>query len=1435
MENSLYKLTNAQKGIWNTELFFNGLNINNICAKIYFDEIIDFKELKKAIQLVIKENDNFHIRFTIKDSVVYQFFVDKFDYDVKIVDIKDEEDEKKLENVMSSHIFELLNSPLFDMKILKYENMHGGVIINIHHLIADSWTLGLIAKKIVEKYKTIHNSKQNIVNQNSYIDFIKSEKEYISSNKFIKDKEFWKNYLKNRTDSITIPSFIDNDINKNNPFEGKRKNYIMPKEMIYKVNELCKKYNTSIYPFFMAIYSMYIGKINESNDFILGTPILNRTTKSQKNTMGMFVNTIPVRFKPEGNISFISYLKNISLNLTSIYRHQKYSYQNILEDIRKEEPQAPNLYQVLLSYQITKTTTTDKNAHSSWLPITSIADDMNIHFFDLDNTGKINVSYDYKVSKYNEKDIENIHNRILFIINQVLINPGILLKEISITPPEELYDILKLCDKNDCDYPKNKTISQLFENQVMKTPDNIAVKFKEESITYKELNEKANQVAFFLRNLGIKPNDVIALRLNKSLEMVIGILGILKAGGCYLPIDLSYPQERVSFMLKDSNAKIFLTNKLHKNDLEIKLDTYMLNIDQSNSIYKNSKENLECVNTPDDLIYIIYTSGSTGTPKGVMLSHRNVVRLIKNDDFKFDFNDKDVWTMFHSVAFDFSVWELFGCLLYGGKLILVPETTSKDPSKFLQLLRDENVTVLNQTPTYFYNLLDRELLVDDNNLKVRYIIFGGEALKPNLIKPWRDKYKFTKLINMYGITETTVHVTYKELTDEDLLSANSNIGKPIPTLKVYIMDKNLHILPYGIEGEMCVSGLGVCKGYLNRPELNKERFVVNPYNPKEILYHSADDAYLTQDGDFHYIGRIDNQVKIRGFRVETGEIENKFLLHPHIQKCVVLAKKNEDFDSYLVSYMVMDEKISISELKDYISKLVPSYMVPSYFVFLDKMPLTSNGKVDRKKLLSMDVKVEKRKKYEPPRNEFEQTFQKVLQEILGIKKIGIDDNILELGADSLTLMKITIKLLEENFIVNIQDIYEYKTIREISDNFNYPKKSNLYKRAIKNNVYFKFKENYLPKVIKHKNILLTGSTGYLGIHILAELIKTTNADIYCIIRNKDNQSGLERLTKKIEFYFGEGLLKYINKRIFIISGDITLDKLGLSDEEYEKLGRKTDIVIHSAAYVSHYGNKDLFELINVTGTNNIIDFCNKYSIYMNHISTTSISASMKETSKKVIFDEHCLYVGQDYSSNIYIKTKFEAEYNIWEALLNSNLRCSIYRLGNITARYSDGKFQENDDKNAFLSRVLTIAKLDKIAKSFSNLKIDLSPVDYCAKFIVKMCMLSSSYSKVFHIYHNKSIRFVDLINQIKPNGKLQEVDDEEFYKYIKYKKNILGIINDLTGNSSDYNTNIDMKNKFTINYMKKADLSWPNINKKYINKFFGKFLEKGENTNDKKI
>ena len=1408
-----YNLTDPQQSIYITEQLYKGTSIANISATLKIKNKVDFKLLEKAIKKVIKENDVFNIRIKVDKGVPKQIFIKEKQKDIELIEIENEEELEKLIQKFVNIPFSYDLTPLYRVLIFKFSDGSGGCNIIHSHLISDAWGGTIFTKKLLKEYNAILNNKKVIKKENyQYIDFIKKEEAYKKSNKFLEDKEYWHNKFKK------LPKITTTNLENIEKFdsEAKRREFILTKKETKKILKYCFKNQVSIFTFFLTIYAIYFSRISQNEKVILGTPILNRRDRKERETLGMFVNTLPCIIDLTKNKKIKEIFVENKKEIVSIFRHQKYSYMDLLKHIRKTHRTNRGLYDIMISYQNAKIESelSDLSYKAEWAFNGNISETLNIHILDINTTGKLNIYYDYQITKHDEKYIEAMHKRILYIINQVIKNSNIMLEDIDIVPKAER-KIIESFYMIDSGYPKNKTIVDLFERQAKLTPNNIAIKFKDEELTYKELNEKSNQLARYLILKGAKKNMPIALRMNKSLEMIISILAIIKAGCCYLPMDLSYPQERIKFMLKDSGAKLFLT--LEKNFLKnIKIKNIIVDkIDYT----KESKKNLKISISPDDLLYIIYTSGSTGTPKGVMLTHRNIVRLIINDDFQFDFDKNDVWNMFHSVAFDVSVWEMYGALLYGGKLIVVPDNVGKDPKKFLDLLRKEKCTILCQTPTFFYNLLDMEMQEKDSNLKIRYIIFAGEALKPNLLKPWKDKYNFVKLINMYGITETTVHVSFKELKEKDINSSISNIGNTIPTLNLYIMDNKQRILPIGIEGEICVSGDGVARGYLNRPELNKEKFIKDPFYKGKRMYRSADSAILQENGDMYYKGRMDTQVKIRGFRIELGEVETAILSYPDISKCIVLADQSSDKSSYLVAYIVYNNEISIKDLKEYLKDKLPEYMVPSYFVKVDEIPINSNGKVDRRYLKTLEYTVDKRIKYVAPRDDFEKKLKKIVEEKLQIKNIGIDEDILDLGADSLTLMQIAVELLKYNYTINIQQFYEERTIRKINDT---RKLENIKIQDIKKlekNIYFSFDSDFSKEKIIFDNVLLTGVTGFLGIHILYDLIIRTNANIYCLIRKKDNEKPKQRLINKIKYYFKDDfkILKEIDKRIIVIQGDITKERLGLKKELYRELGYKIDTVIHSAAIVDHYGDKEKFNLINVEGTNKIIDFCQIFKIKLNYISTISVSADFISEEKNIReFNEKTLYIGQPYYKNIYINTKFEAEYNIWKET-KKGLESTIYRMGNITSRYSDGKFQENKQKNAFLNRISNFLKLDFVTINMLEYEFDMSPVDVCSKFIVEFIQYKSSYGKNFHVFNNNKVTFKEILNKLQIKDK-KIVTKKEAIKQLKLSGDKMGIINDLTSNIV-LNKNISINSDLTMEYMKKIGFKWPIINKEYIKKY----------------
>ena len=589
-------------------------------------------------------------------------------------------------------------------------------------------------------------------------------------------------------------------------------------------------------------------------------------------------------------------------------------------------------------------------------------------------------------------------------------------------------------------HTRDKCIHELFEAQAERTPEAVALIFEDQHLTYRELNERANQLAHHLQKLGVGPETLVGLFLERSLEMVVGLVAILKAGGAYVPMDPKYPRERLTFMLKDAHSPVVVTQKLLEGDLSdgnakvICLDSDWLEISCEPTTNPVSDTQ------PHHLAYVIYTSGSTGTPKGSLISHCNVVRLFQETQVWFNFTQSDVWTLFHSCAFDFSVWELWGALFNGGRLVIVPFSVSRTPEDFHRLLCEEGVTVLNQTPSAFRQLIQvDEVKGPSPSLALRLIIFGGEALDFGSLKPWFERHGDQKprLVNMYGITETTVHVTYRPIDAADLFGG-SMIGIPIPDLQVYLLDEQGHSVPFGVPGEICVGGAGVGRGYLNRPELTAEKFIADPFSPKPgaRLYKTGDLARYLPDGNLEFLGRIDQQVKIRGFRIELGEIEAVLNGHPAVRESVVIAREDVPGEKILAAYLVVRQEPAptATELREFLLKKLPDYMVPAAFVKLEKLPLTPNGKIDRKALPGTDEnRLGLGVQFVAPTTPTEVALAKIWCELLGVNQIGIHENYFELGGHSLMAVRLINEISRQmKFDLPLRTLFQHPTIQELA-------------------------------------------------------------------------------------------------------------------------------------------------------------------------------------------------------------------------------------------------------------------------------------------------------------------------------------------------------------------------------------------------------------------
>ena len=1020
-------LTNAQKSIWVTEQYYKGSSINNICGSAVIQEKVDFDKLEESIELVCKKHDNFWLEFKLVDGEVKQVLSERKKIQIDTVDIAGQNDLENEINKISRTTFKLENSKLFKFYIFKFNDGKGAFVLNIHHLISDAWTLALICNEIIKTYSALKQNKE--IQEKaiySYIDYIKSEKEYQKSEKFEKDKKYWEERFQDIPEVATIPGSIKEKNDTNNP-DGERKQYQIEKKDIAKIKEYCKENRISLYNFFMAVYGIYIGEIAGLDEFVIGTPILNRTNFKEKQAAGMFINMAPFKINMDEKIRFQEFVKNIATDSMDMLKHQKYSYQALIENLRKRDKNIPNLYNILLSYQITNAQQTegDVKYKTEWTFNGCCAEDMDIQIYDLNDTGSLNVAYDYKTSKYAEKDIEAIHKRILNIINQVIGTKNILLKDIDIVTVEEKEKLLVEFNNTDLEYDENIPFIKYFEEQAEKTPDEIAIVFENKKMTYRELNEKANSLAYLLRENEVTNNTVVGILLERSFEMLISMLAVLKSGGSYIPIASDYPKDRIEYMLEDSEATIILTSQNRRNLADKKL----INV-KDKKIYEEHKENLENISKPEDLSYLIYTSGSTGTPKGVMLKQKNLSNFynsMKNIiEYLKDGKNHKILSI-TTVSFDIFAFETLMSLTSGLTVYLTSENGQKMTSEIERIIKENSVEIMQTTPSVMKFHLEN--LNNKDSLKsLKYIMLAGEPLSKSLVDKIKEIVPDVTIYNGYGPSETTIFSAVGNATNQEEVT----IGTPINNTQIYILNKNKKVLPQGTRGELYISGDGVGKGYMNKEEQTNSNFIPNPFIAGKIMYKVGDLGSFDDKGEITCYGRVDNQVKIRGLRIELQEIEKRIQSVYNIHDCVVVKKVVKGKDA-LCAYYVERGHVIKSVLKSVLYSKLPEYMVPQYFVKMDQLPHTPNGKVDRKALPDPVID-EKELEIVKPRNAIDKELIKIIEKMLQVDKVGINNTLIELGGDSLTAITLSTKILSKfNVQLNIKDILSNYTIKDMSD------------------------------------------------------------------------------------------------------------------------------------------------------------------------------------------------------------------------------------------------------------------------------------------------------------------------------------------------------------------------------------------------------------------
>ncbi len=1435
-ENKIYKVDNniyypvssAQRRMYySASVDGKKSTLYNISGGLKLDKMPDVDRLEECFRKIINENESLRTYFEVEDGDVVQKISNQIEFHIELEkDIK-----SNIEEIAQKFIkpFDLSKAPLFRVKLVELKNEKSLLLIDMHHIISDGTTIKILTNQISKLYNG-QNVENNAID---YKDFAVWENSNLKNGNCKESEDYWLQQFEDKIPILELP--LDYVRPAKQSFEGDSIITKLDTKYTNQIYKICKELNVTPFMLFISVYYILLSIYSRTEDIVIGTPIEGRYNSELSNIIGMFVNTLPLRNKIDIKSTFKEFLMQVREQSLRSFEHQDYPLDELIKKLEIKRDSSRNaLFDVAFTYQNQSYPTMALKGIETefYIPKT------NISKFDLlleaiPENENISFRFEYCTQLFSKEYIKMFASYYMRILKDISRNIDLPIAEINILSSKEKEQILKEFNNTTSKYPKEKSIIELFEEQVAKNPNKQALVFEDTKLTYNQLNKKANKLAHYMKEeYNVQYKDVVGILLDKSSECIISILAIIKCGAIFIPIDIEYPKERIEYILDDSNSKIVITTQKYSRLLND--DTQKICIDMEN-YDKFDTNNPTCNTKSDDLIYIMYTSGSTGRPKGVMITHKSVARLVKNTNY-IDFSNEERILQTGSIVFDACTFEIWGALLNGGTLYLIKKENMLNQIYFERYLKENKITSIFLTTALFNQYTEASKTIFEG---LRNLLTGGEAVSCKHMKLAQKNFPNLNIVHVYGPTENTTFSTYYNV--KEIKNNTVPIGKAIANSTAYVVSKTGQLLPIGVPGELWVGGDGVGAGYLNMEDLTKEKFIDNPFGEGKI-YKTGDLVKLLPDGNIEFISRIDNQVKIRGFRIELNEIDNVVKEYPDISKTFTTIKLIDD-KKYIITYFTANQKISIGNITLYLQEKLPFYMVPQFLIQLEKFPLTINGKIDVKNLIEPELETLHR--YVPAENEIQQQLCDIWSKLFKMKKVSILDNFFELGGDSLTAIKFQTEALKMNININYSDIFEYPTIKSLSEK---SQEKQLY-RIDETYDYSELKEllsiNTIDNIEEQHNIgdcgniLLCGATGFLGAHILDKYLQNSTGTVYCLVRRKENIDSEERLKKILNFYFENKYDEYFRNRIQVVYGDITIDNFGLKANEYKELGSKVETVVNSAALVKHFGDLKMFESINVIGTKNVIKFCKRFNKKLYHISTMSVAGiatpqdNISNDEERIIFNETDFYVGQNLN-NAYVYTKFEAEKEILNEVKNGLQGC-ILRMGNISNRVSDGKFQINVSENAFINRIKAILKIGVVQSKFLDHAIEFTPVDACAEAIIKIIQNNTKFN-VLHIFDTKVINFPDIIQILKSLGyNIDTVDDKifankikEFLKDDNLKSQISGLIPDLNKNKTLSLLSKTLPNAyFSTLYLKSIGYEWVEIDKEYIEKYLGYFKKIG--------
>ncbi len=1047
---SNFPLSNAQRDIWVDQVLNKNIPLYNIGGYVKIEGSIDVGLFERAVNLLVEKHDALRLVLDEEGSengLPVQCFLPKLSVAVPLIDFSLEIDAHLVAKAWMQKRFvepyALSGGPLFRFDLLKINGNEYWWLAQYHHLITDGWGGALLNRSLADLYTSLSCGSNLNVIAPSFRDHLNSELFYSQSDKFEIDRQYWLKQYQS-VPSPPIPPQYRSQL-KSTSASGGCHTFYLPSQMYRRLGEFSELCNASMFHVIIAALVSYFGRISQQDRLVVGLPILNRRNAKFRDTAGLFAGIIPIPFTIDPDDSVINLVKNIGLDLRRHYRHQRFPVSEINRGAERGGAEGNSqLFDLSVNYaKQSHDVFFDGSAAKSTMLDTNVGQTpLAVSIWEFNAGEDVQFDFSYNVDYFNTEDVEAISERFVNILEQFLASPERRLSDISITTASERKQLLVGWNDTKTDYPSGHCIHQFFERQVKKNPEAVALIFDEQEMSYRELNSQANQLANYLvSEKNIRPDTLVGICLERSFEMVIAILAITKAGGAYVPLDPDYPEARLAYLLEDAGLDTVITNSdvftrtpitpsqavcLNKPDVQVKISLQPF-------------ENLELYSlglTSAHLVYVIYTSGSTGHPKGVMVGHKAIVNRIHWMHEQYGASAQDVFLQKTPFSFDVSVWEFFWPLMAGAQLVIAKPQGHTDPVYLNALVQEKGVTKLHFVPSMLSAMLSGSSLSECQSLQ--QVFCSGEALAINHVRDFYAALPSSELHNLYGPTEAAVDVSYWACPAQESPHASVPIGRPINNIQLHVLDKQLQLLPQGVVGELHIGGIGLARGYLNRTELTAEKFIQNPFSTDaaDRLYKTGDLVRWLADGNLEYIGRIDDQVKIRGFRVELGEIENTLLAHESIIETAVVTRE-ETGDKRIVAYVVMkgdvpEDEVQMDAWRQHLSNSLPEYMLPSNFVVLEALPLTANGKLDRKALPAPDMS-QQQSIYVAPATDTEKLLCEIWQDILNLEQVGVTDNFFRLGGHSLLLIQLLARLQEVGRHTDVHSLFRATSLGELAE------------------------------------------------------------------------------------------------------------------------------------------------------------------------------------------------------------------------------------------------------------------------------------------------------------------------------------------------------------------------------------------------------------------